>query len=443
MTDVPETRFTRTSRDTHVAYQVTGEGPRNLLFMGVLPVELMWDDPGFTRMARRLGNFSRTIWVNPTGWGGSEDTTLGSYLGEDANVDLVAVLDAVGVEAAAFVATSFIGSRLIDFAVTHAKRVNACVFINSCAYYVREDDYPWGIPPESLDRFVSSLEEVWRTGDDLKITGPSRMGDERFQEWWTRTRRASVGPRFLSGALRERLQEDARPLLASVAVPTLVLHREGDRLVHLGAGRYLAEHIPGAKFVVLPGDDHSYYLGDTDALVDEIEEFLTGSRSGADSNVLSATVLFTDIVGSTEQQARLGPSAWSRLTDEHDAMIRDALAHHHGREIKTTGDGFLATFDATGRALRCAAEIVAKAKVTGLDVRAGVHIGDVEVRGGDIAGLPVSIARRICDLAGPGEVLSSEAIRLLMVGSGFGFNERGAHELKGVPGSWRLYRVVS
>jgi class 3 adenylate cyclase len=224
-------------------------------------------------------------------------------------------------------------------------------------------------------------------------------------------------------------------------MPTLVLHREGDRLVHLGAGRYLAEHIPNARFVVLSGDDHLFFVGDTDALVDEIEEFLTGARTGAEGDVLTMTILFTDIVASTEHQARVGPGEWSRLTDLHDAMVRVALTHHRGHEVKTTGDGFLATFDATGRALRCAAEILAGAKNIGLDLRAGVHTGEVEVRGDDIAGLAVTIAKRVCDLAGPGQVLVSETVRSMMVGTGINFQDEGERELKGVPATWRTFSV--
>jgi class 3 adenylate cyclase len=196
------------------------------------------------------------------------------------------------------------------------------------------------------------------------------------------------------------MQQDVRSLLTSISVPTLVLHREGNRFMQLGAGRYLAEHIPNAKFVVLPGGDHLFFVGDTDTLVDEIEEFLTRARSGTDGDVLTMTVLFTDIVASTEHQSRVGPREWSRLTDHHDAMIRSALARHRGQEVKTTGDGFLATFDATGRALHCATAILGEAKDMGLDLRAGVHTGEVEVRGDDIAGLAVTIARRVCDLAG-------------------------------------------
>jgi class 3 adenylate cyclase len=273
----------------------------------------------------------------------------------------------------------------------------------------------------------------------LDILAPSRLADERFRAWYASTFRFRGGPDKLADLLWASLEDDVRPLLSAVSVPTLVLHCEGNRNVHPGAGRYLAERIPGARLVVLAGEDHLFFVGDSDALVDEIEEFLTGARSGADADVLTMTVLFTDIVASTERQARVGPREWSRLTDRHDVMVRAALSRHRGREVKTTGDGFLATFDGTGRALRCAADILAGAKGVGLDLRAGVHTGEVEVRGDDIAGLAVTIAKRVCDLAGSGQVLASEAVRMNMVGAGISFNDEGEHRLKGVPGVWRLF----
>jgi class 3 adenylate cyclase len=212
-------------------------------------------------------------------------------------------------------------------------------------------------------------------------------------------------------------------------------------LIHLGAGRYLAEHIAGATLVVLPGEDHLFFVGDTDALVDEIEEFVVGTRSGAEGDAVTTTVVFTDIVASTEHQARVGPREWSRLTDQHEALVRDLLVRHRGREVKTIGDGFLATFDGTGRGLRCAAEIVKSAKGIGLELRAGVHTGEIWLRGSDIAGLAVTIASRVCDLAGPGEVLVTRTVTDQVVGSDIAFDDRGKHELKGVPGSWRLFSV--
>jgi hypothetical protein len=300
------------------------------------------------------------------------------------------------------------GARAIHFSVTHAERVSALVLVNTFAHYVRKDDYPWGIPSDSLDRMVGSYRATWGTAPKLEMLAPSRLGDERFRAWLARSERFSVGPDLVADLVRASTEQDIRPLLSSISVPTLLLHREGNRFIQLGAGRYLAEHIPNAKFVVLPGDDHLFFVGDTDALVDEMEEFLTGARSGADGDVRTMTVVFTDIVASTEHQSRVGSREWSRLTDRHDAMIRSALARHRGHEVKTTGDGFLATFDATGRALRCATEVLAGAKAIGLDLRAGVHTGEVEVRGNDIAGLAVTIAKRICDLAEPGQLLVSE-----------------------------------
>ena len=278
-----------------------------------------------------------------------------------------------------------------------------------------------------------------RRGPGAARPEPERR--RRFRAWWARTQRLGVGAERYGETARAAVERDVRPLLASVSVPTLVLHREDDRLVRLGAGRYLAEHIPGARLVVLPGADHAYFAGDVDAVADEIEEFLTGARSGAEGDAVLAAVLFTDIVASTEQQARMGRREWSRVAEDHDAMVRRALTRHRGHEVKTMGDGFLATFDATGRALRCAAEILAGAKDLGLELRAGVHTGEVEARADDIAGLAVTIAKRICDLAGPDQVFVSDMVRGHLVGSGTEFEDRGEHELKGVPGTWRLFAL--
>jgi class 3 adenylate cyclase len=443
MTAAPETRYTRSADGTNLAYQVSGDGPYDLVWLGVgMPVDLMWEAPGFLRIAKRLSRFSRCIWLNPVrGWDGSEGDPRESLDLKVSDADIVAVLDAAAVEKAALVGWSTNAGGVIHFSATHPQRVSALVVIDGCAHYVREPDYPWGYPRETLDKFAQSLKADWSTAGDLEATAPHLTADEGFRAWWSRARRVTYGPDSYVTGWRAHLDRDLRPFLPSVSCPTLVLHRQGDRFIHLGAGRYVAEHIARAKFIVLPGDDHLFYVGDTDALVDEIEEFLTGVRSGAEGDVLTMTVLFTDIVASTERQARLGQREWSRLTDRHDAMVRTALGRHRGHEVKTTGDGFLATFDATGRALRCAAEIVAGAKDIGLELRAGVHTGEVEVRGDDIAGLAVTIAKRVCDLAGPGEVLASHAVEAAVAGSGIEFGDRGEQRLKGVPGKWRLYAV--
>jgi class 3 adenylate cyclase/pimeloyl-ACP methyl ester carboxylesterase len=444
MTETPETHYTRSADGTNLAYQVTGDGPLDLLFLhgAVIPIDLLSEDPGFVRVRRRLDAFSRTVRFDRRGQGASEGDSRDYLRGEISDADLTAVLDAVGFARPALVAEGTSGGRAIHFSVTHPDRVSALVLVNSYAHYVREDDYPWGLAPEDLDRFVASLKRTWGTGAFTEVIAPSRIGDERLRAWLARVERLGGGPDRVANLVRANFEADVRALLPSISVPTLVVHREGNRFVHVGAGQYLADQIAKAKFVVLPGDEQPFFVGDTDALVDEIEEFLTGARTGGEGDVLTMTVLFTDIVASTEHQARVGPREWSRLTDRHDAMVRAALLRHRGHEVKTTGDGFLATFDATGRALRCAGDILAGAKDIGLELRAGVHTGEVELRGDDIAGLTVTIAKRVCDLAGAREVLVSRAVADAVAGSGIQFTDRGKHELKGVPGAWRLYRAV-
>jgi class 3 adenylate cyclase len=441
----PETCYTRSADGTNLAYQVSGDGPLDVVFLhgNAIPIDFLSEDPGFVRVRRRLDTFSRTVWFDGRGSGASEGDPRDAVIGGVYDADLAAVLDAVGFERPAMVGAGESSGGAIHFSATRPERVSALVLINSYAHYVREDDYPWGVPRESIDRFMAAIRQMWSTGTAVDVLAPSRSADERFRAWYARSARVGVGPDQLADMVRANWEGDLRPVLPSISCPTLVLHREGNRYIHLGTGRYLAEHIPDARLVVLPGDDQLFWAGDADALVDEIEEFLTGARSGAEGDVLTMTVLFTDIVASTEHQARMGQREWSRLTDRHDALVRAALLRHRGHEVKTTGDGFLATSDATGRALRCAAEILASAKAIGLDLRAGVHTGEVEVRGDDIAGLAVTIAKRVCDLAGPGQVLVSETVRSNMVGAGVEFNDRGEHELKGVPGVWRLCAIAT
>jgi class 3 adenylate cyclase/pimeloyl-ACP methyl ester carboxylesterase len=405
--------------------------------------DIYWDEPGYRRTLTRLASFSRLIMPDVRGVGASEGVRSDlSILGDEVSeADLMAVMDAAGAERAVLIGYSFGGHLAIHFAAAHPERVDALILIDTYAHYVREDDYPWGFPHERLDAFTAFIEGSWGTGAEFEIVAPSRATDERLLALYERGRRSVFGPSRNAESLRRTLEWDSRGLLSSISCRTLILHREGDRFIHLGAGRYLAEHIPGAKFVVLPGEDHLFFVGDTDALVDEIEEFVVGTRSGAEGDTVTATVVFTDIVASTEHQARVGPREWSRLTDHHEALVRDLLVRHRGREVKMTGDGFLVTFDSTGRGLRCAAEIVKSAQGIGLELRAGVHTGEVELRGSDIAGLAVTIASRVCDLAGPGEVLVTRTVTDQIVGSGMEFDDRGERELKGVPGTWMLYAV--
>jgi class 3 adenylate cyclase len=443
VTDAPRTRYARSSDGTSLAYQISGEGPLELVWlpsMG-LPIELSWDDPGLIRVHKRLTAFSRTVWFEGRGFGASEGDPLDSLVGEISDADLTALLDTIGSESVALVGPGHGGSAAIHFSVTHAERVKALVLINAYAHYVRHADYPWGFPPHVMERLTQNLRERWATGGVLEFVAPSRLADNRFRQWWARSEQFGVGPDQMTELTRANCERDLRPLLASVRAPTLVLHRQADRYIRVGAGRYLAEHIPGARFVALPGEDHLFFVGDVDALLDEIEEFLTGRHQAPEGDLVLATVLFTDIVNSTHQAARLGHRAWSKLTDEHDALVRAALKRHRGHEVKTMGDGFLATFDGGARAVRCAREIATEARALGLEVRAGLHTGEIEVRGNDLAGLAVIIAKRICDLAGSGQVLVSDTVRGLLVGSGIPLSDSGTHVLKGVPDEWRLFAV--
>jgi class 3 adenylate cyclase/pimeloyl-ACP methyl ester carboxylesterase len=440
--DAPETHYARSADGTLLAYQVSGDGPLDLVFCHwAPPIDFMSDDAGFLRVRRRLDSFSRSLWFDPRGVGASEGDPRDSVAGDIYDADLTALLDAVGFVRPAIIAPGLSGPPAIHYVVSHPERVGALVLFNSYAHYVREDDYPWGFSRQEIEERVASIKETWGTAPKVELLAPSRAADERFRAWMARGRRLRGGPDQAAELVRASWEEDVRPLLHSISVPTLVLHRAANPYIELGAGQYLGEHIPRAKFVVLPGNDFVFYVGDTDAMVDEIEDFLTGARSGAEADVLTMTVLFTDIVASTEHQARVGPREWSGLTDRHDAMVRAALSRHRGHEVKTTGDGFLVTFDATGRALRCAADILAGAKGMGLDLRAGVHAGEIEVRGNDIAGLAVTIAKRVCDLAGTGQILVSETVRSNMVGAGIQFHAEREYELKGVPGVWRLFSV--
>lgn len=443
MDDRPVTRYALAPDGVSIAYHVTGDGPINLAFFPGFsyPFDLLREDPGFNRFAKRLARFSRTVWYEGRGMGASGGSSRDLWVDENADADITAVLDTLGSEQVVLSGCGPSGSRAINYAAGHPDQVKALVLIDTFGYYVQGDDCPWGAPPETLESLRDIARATWGTGGTVDLLAPSKSDDERFRALIARCERLGQPPDEVAASLAISFRRDVRHLLATICVPTLVLHRQGDRFIRVGAGRYLAQHIPGAKYVELPGDDYLFFVGDTDALLDEIEEFLTGTRQAPEGDVVTATVLFTDIVSSTEQSARMGHRKWTKLTDDHDAMVRATLARYRGREVKTTGDGFLATFDATTRAVRAAIEIVTQAKAMGIEVRAGVHTGEIELRPDDVVGLTVSIAKRICDLAGPGEVFVSEAVKPQLVGSGITVFDRGTHVLKGVPGEWRLFGV--
>ena len=444
MDERPVTRYAKTVDGFHIAYQVQGGGPQRLLAGSGEGVGLDSgdDEPSFLRFQRRLASFSTVTRFNPRGLGLSDPVPGGPATPDQLVLDAIAVLDEVESERAAVFAFAAGVPQALLLAVKHPERISHLVVVHGFARMSRAPDYPAGVPQRLLDWVAETVVEpdaVDRGLDVLSIMAPSVADNNAFRTWWNRAGNRNASPAMALALMRTSQQVDVRHLLPLIHVPTLILHRRDNRFIRVGHGRYLAEHIPGAKYVELAGEDHLYFVGDTDALLDEIEEFLTGRHQAPEGDVVTETILFTDIVASTEQSARLGHRRWTTLSDDHNAMVRATLARHRGREVKTTGDGFLATFDATTRGVRAAIEIVAAAKGIGLDVRAGVHTGEVEVRPDDIVGLAVTIARRICDLARPGQVLVSEAVKVHLMGSGIAVSEQGCYALKGVPGEWRLF----
>ncbi len=441
----PETRYAK-SGDVHIAYQVFGEGRLDLVFVAEFwnSIEAMWEQPDYRRCLERLGSFARVICLDQRGTGSSDPVSLSELPTLEVWADdVIAVMGAVGSSRAALLGAGGGGGVSMVFAATFPERVHALVLLNSTARYTQAPDYPWGTSPEFEARIEKELEFGWGRGVLLETVGPSVAGDPDFRSWWGRYQRLGSTPGTVRRT-RHMLQElDVRDVLGSIGVPTLILHRRDNRLVDVAHGRYLAEHIPAARYVELEGDDYLWFVGDSDAILDEIEVFLTGSRRTREADRVLATVLFTDVVGSTERAAALGDAAWRDLRAVHDAVVRAELARHRGREIDTAGDGFLASFDGPARAVRCACAIRDGLRRVGLEVRAGLHTGEVELVGDGVAGIAVHIGARISALAEPGQVLASSTVRDLVAGSGIEFEDRGVHELRGVPGEWRLFAVAS
>jgi class 3 adenylate cyclase/pimeloyl-ACP methyl ester carboxylesterase len=439
----PITKYCKAPDGFSLAYQVFGDGPLNVFWTpnDVFPIDLLLDESGFLHIAKRLGRFSRALFCDARGMGASGGNPLDRFSEDVVDADLTARLDAEGFDKAVLIGYSAGGPSVIRYAVMHPSRVSAIVLIDTFAHYLREPGYDVGFSPNALDRNQAWLSENWGSGVTLGLA-PSKASDADFRERLTRFERLGARPEQAAQLNTLVVQQDVRHFVSAVSVPTLVVHRAGDAYIMVQAGRWLASHIPGAKYVEAPGADHYLGAGDIDGIVDEIEEFLTGGHQGPEGEVVTATILFTDIVSSTEQSANMGHRVWSRLTDDHNAMVRATLARHRGREIKTVGDGFLATFDSANRGVRAAKAIIATANSIGLAVRAGVHTGEVEVRADDVVGLPVAIAKRVCDLAGSGQVYVTEVVRLHVAGSGMTLTDQGTHVLKGVPDEWRLYSVA-
>ena len=437
----PETRYTK-SGDLNIAYQVAGEGPFDLIYVPgwISNVELMWDEPAHAHVLNRLAGFSRLILFDKRGTGVSDPVPLDRLPTLEKRMDDVrAVLDAVGSEQAAVFGFSEGGLMSVLFAATYPERVTGLVLYGTFAKRIWSADYPWAPKPEDRAREIEELELNWSERMDLDQLAPSE--DDAFKNRLATYFRRSASPGAAVALMRMNTQIDVRGVLPSIQAPTLVLQRKDDRDVQVEEGRWIAKQIPGAKYVELEGDAHTLWAGDTDALLDEVEEFLTGARRGPEPDRVLATVLFTDIVGSTEQATKVGDRRWRGLLERHHAVVRQQLERFRGHEVDTAGDGFLATFDGPARAIRCAVAIQSGVRGLGLQTRAGVHTGECELFADKVAGLAVHTGARVASQAAPGELLVSSTVKDLVAGSGITFEDRGERELKGV-GTWRLYSVV-
>jgi class 3 adenylate cyclase len=403
-----------------------------------------WDVPPLAELIERLASFSRVITFDQRGIGLSDPvpTSLLPSI-EEWMDDLRAVMDAVGSDRAALVAGLAAGFMATVFAATYPERVSSLVLVDTFARFVTAPDYPWGAPPEERTRRLGEIRTEWGQGLMLNQFAPSMAGDRRLREAWARYERQSASPGSALAMVGMLYESDIRHVLPTIRIPTLVIARGEAQRIPASHSRYIAEHIPGARYVELPGIDNLMWAGDQEATAAEIQEFITGVRPVPEPDRVLATVLFTDIVRSTDLAAELGDHRWRGVLAEHDRIARRQLDRFRGREVKTTGDGFLATFDGPARAIRCAEAIRDDVRPLEIEVRAGLHTGEVELLSADVGGIAVHIGARVSALAGPSEVLVSSTVKDLVAGSGIEFEDRGWHELKGVPGEWRLYSVTS
>jgi pimeloyl-ACP methyl ester carboxylesterase len=441
----PETRYAD-SGGVNIAYQVVGSGTLDLIYvMGwVSNLDSGWEEPSYARFFTRLASFTRLILFDKRGTGLSDrvpETELPTL--EQRMDDVRAVMDAAGSQRAALMGISEGGPMCVVFAATYPHRTSALVIIGGYARRLWAPDYTFAPKAEAREDFMREIREGWGGPVGLAGRAPSMAHDERFKDWWARYLRTSASPGAVSALTRMNAAIDVRRVLPSIHVPTLVIHRTGDRTLDVEHGRYMAREIPNARYVELPGDDHLPWVGDQDAILDEVEEFLTGVRRGPESDRVLATVLFTDIVGSTEHAARIGDRRWRDVLDSYYAQVRRELVRFRGREIDTAGDGVLATFDGPARAIRCACEIGRAVRSLGIEVRSGLHTGEIEIMGTNVGGIAVHIGARVAAQAEPGEVLVSSTVKDLVAGSGIEFDDRGMHVLKGVPEQWRLFAVAS
>ena len=440
---VPETRYAK-SGDVHIAYQVCGSGPMNVVFLPgwISHVELNWEEPAFARFMDRLGSFATVACFDKRGTGLSDPVPVAELPTLEQRMDDVrAVMDDAGMDRAALMGISEGGALGVLFAATYPERTTALVLYGCWASMTRTEDYPWGLPAWAREQALASIEDGWSRGDAIEMLAPSVAGDGAFRTRWARFQRMSASVGAAVAIMRMNFDTDVRAVLPLVSTPTLVIARTDDRMVRVGHCRYLAERIPGAQYLELPGEDHLFFVGDNEPVLGEMEEFLTGQRGAAEPERALATVLFTDIVGSTEMAVALGDLGWRDLLERHDQALRRQLERFRGRLVKSAGDGVLAVFDGPARAIRYAVAVREALRSLDIEIRSGIHTGEVELRGDDLAGIAVHIAARVEAQARAGEILVSRTVADLVAGSGLEFEDRGEHELKGVPGRWRLFSV--
>jgi class 3 adenylate cyclase len=440
----PETRYARLG-DLHLAYQVLGAGPPDILLLDqwFSHMEAQWEVGPLATFRERLASFGRLIMFDKRGTGQSDPVPTSDLpTVEEWMDDVPAVLDAVGSAHAHIIANLGGGIMAVTFAAAHPEPVASLILVDCFARLPAAPDFPIGAPPDALPEALAQAEADTGRGVMIDRFAPSLANDERLRRAWSRYERQAASPGSTVAMVRLMYESDVRDVLPTVRVPTLVIQRSDARGLSLEHGRYLAEHIPGAKYVELSGIDNLIWAGDQDAMVAEIQDFVTGVRPAPTPNRILATVLFTDIVGSTRLAAELGDERWQALLHDHHSVARRQLERFGGDEVKTVGDGFLATFDGPARAIRCAGAIREAVREFGVEIRAGIHTGEIEVQPADIAGLAVHIGARISALARDGEILVSSTVKDLVVGSGIAFDDRGTHELRGVPGEWQVFTAA-
>ena len=442
--EIPETRYAETPEGLNVAYKTLGTGPRDIVFLPYMAAtDVIWDEPSFAYVLGRLADMGRLVCIDPTGSGAADPISLTALPTPETWMDDIrVVLDAIGSSSASLICHAF-GAMGTLFAATYPERTESLVLIDSYARAAWAEDYPIGWPPEVCEAVVETTKQAWGNGTSGSVFAPSRAGDETFRRWHARYERAAFGPAAVAAFMRWVLALDISAVLPTIRVPTLVMHQRRGRVFPRAFGEYVADKIPGARFEVLDDEDTFLFSKSADAVVDDIQKFITGAPPLRDPDRAFATVLFTDFVGSTPKLATVGDRRWQQLIDEHDHLAARELDRHRGRKVRTTGDGLVATFDGPARAVRCAQALISAVRPLGVELRAGLHAGEVELRPNDIGGIAVHIGQRVSSLAGPGEVLVSRTVTDLVAGSGLEFDERGEHELKGVPGKWAIYAVRS